>query len=435
MPKPAIAFLTTLSLVALPFNTIAIDVPPLTVCGSTMGQIVGAQIMEVLQATLGGYSFDVACQAHDACYGDCKTTKADCDKKLLTDAEGVCESARLRNFCISDAQGAFLLVSKMGEVPFREARANCSATALQNYPDAGTGGGGGVGVASTVGISKQGGRDAASASAVKVGSVTQGQLEVPQDQHYFRFTPQHRANYVVYTRGPTQTTGELYDERFNPLANNSFGGGGQNFRISQQLEPGRTYYVLVRGQPGPYSLHVDGPESLYSATELKMGSSTVPQCRSTEITNLARAALKDKAAGITFGYLCQPYIQTGLGLHAHAGIDLKAAERTPVYAIASGDVVAVDRQSLGKLMIKLPDGKRLIYLHLSRIDVHEGQSVSIGDPLGLSGSKGTDSPHLHIEVRTNYSGKFALGGDSCGGECSAAQVGDKTVDPAAVVSR
>ncbi len=64
-------------------------------------------------------------------------------------------------------------------------------------------------------------------------------------------------------------------------------------------------------------------------------------CVTSDIQPLARAALKDKAAGVTFGYLCEPYIQTGLGLHAHAGVDLKATVGTPVYAVADGEVVSV----------------------------------------------------------------------------------------------
>ncbi len=85
-------------------------------------------------------------------------------------------------------------------------------------------------------------------------------------------------------------------------------------------------------------------------------------------------------------------------------------------------------------MIKLPGANRLIYLHLSRIDVPLGQKVLAGDKLGLSGSTGTAKPHLHIELRTNYNGKLAMGGDSCGGECSTTQVSEKTVDPATVLN-
>jgi len=39
-------------------------------------------------------------------------------------------------------------------------------------------------------------------------------------------------------------------------------------------------------------------------------------------------------------------------------------------------------------------------MHFSRIDVHEGQRVAIGDRLGLSGATGrVTGPHLHWAVR------------------------------------
>jgi murein DD-endopeptidase MepM/ murein hydrolase activator NlpD len=47
-------------------------------------------------------------------------------------------------------------------------------------------------------------------------------------------------------------------------------------------------------------------------------------------------------------------------------------------------------------------GRRLqtVYAHLKRIDVLSGQSVEMGDPLGLIGQTGmTTGPHLHFEIR------------------------------------
>jgi len=39
-------------------------------------------------------------------------------------------------------------------------------------------------------------------------------------------------------------------------------------------------------------------------------------------------------------------------------------------------------------------------MHLSRIDVHEGKQVSLGERIGLSGATGrVTGPHLHWAVR------------------------------------
>lgn len=164
---------------------------------------------------------------------------------------------------------------------------------------------------------------------------------------------------------------------------------------------------------------------------------------SPSITPLARVALKGNAAATTSEYLCQPYIGNGTGLYAHAGVDLRAAVGTPVYAIKGGNVVAVDGNGvvtgnngsgLGKVSVRLADGKLVNYLHLSNISVAKGD-IRVGDQIGLSGSTGASGPHLHIEVRTSdYNGTSAIGGASCGGTCSVEDIKLKTVDPATVVT-
>jgi hypothetical protein len=96
--------------------------------------------------------------------------------------------------------------------------------------------------------------------------------EVRADHHYYRFVPKVKANYLIYTRGPTDTHGELLDEKFKRKASDHNDGGGGNFRIAYEVEANRPYYVMVRGDPGEYSLHTDGPESSYSAQEVRVGS-------------------------------------------------------------------------------------------------------------------------------------------------------------------
>ena len=108
---------------------IANKAPSLTDCGSETWQRYLLQYNEVVQATIiGGFSFNTICQAHDACYGDCQTDKSDCDKNLLSDAERVCESIQNKALCIADAKLYFDAVSKVGDLAFSRARANCPTT-------------------------------------------------------------------------------------------------------------------------------------------------------------------------------------------------------------------------------------------------------------------------------------------------------------------
>jgi peptidase M23-like protein/putative peptidoglycan binding protein len=87
----------------------------------------------------------------------------------------------------------------------------------------------------------------------------------------------------------------------------------------------------------------------------------------------------------------------------HAGIDLIARARTPVYAAREGRVVFADWSEGGYGFLVVIDhghGERTFYAHLSRIDVKAGVWVGQGVRVGLVGATGdATGPHLHFEVR------------------------------------
>jgi murein DD-endopeptidase MepM/ murein hydrolase activator NlpD len=86
----------------------------------------------------------------------------------------------------------------------------------------------------------------------------------------------------------------------------------------------------------------------------------------------------------------------------HKGMDYRAPMGTPVRASNSGVVVlAMPLYYEGNCVI-IDHGLGLytIAMHFSRIDVKEGQHVSTGEQLGLSGATGrVTGPHLHWAVR------------------------------------
>ncbi|MEE1782008.1 LysM peptidoglycan-binding domain-containing M23 family metallopeptidase [Streptomyces sp. SP17BM10] len=87
----------------------------------------------------------------------------------------------------------------------------------------------------------------------------------------------------------------------------------------------------------------------------------------------------------------------------HTGQDFVASTGTPVRAVANGVVVKADNGGAygNEVEIKLADGKYAQYAHLSVIGVTVGQSVTVGQQLGLSGATGNvTGPHLHFEIRT-----------------------------------
>jgi murein DD-endopeptidase MepM/ murein hydrolase activator NlpD len=96
----------------------------------------------------------------------------------------------------------------------------------------------------------------------------------------------------------------------------------------------------------------------------------------------------------------------------HTGIDLDCSQETPILAAGAGTVtVAKERGGYGNLIvIEHDDGFQTYYAHLLRFLVEPGDEVNKGTVIALSGGDpnvpgaGTSTgPHLHFEVRQDYS--------------------------------
>jgi murein DD-endopeptidase MepM/ murein hydrolase activator NlpD len=86
----------------------------------------------------------------------------------------------------------------------------------------------------------------------------------------------------------------------------------------------------------------------------------------------------------------------------HKGMDFRAAMGTPVRAGNSGMVVLARPLYFEGNCVVIDHGLGLftVSMHLSRIDVKEGQRVRLGERIGLSGATGrVTGPHLHWAVR------------------------------------
>jgi hypothetical protein len=86
----------------------------------------------------------------------------------------------------------------------------------------------------------------------------------------------------------------------------------------------------------------------------------------------------------------------------HKGMDFRAPTGTPVRAGNSGVVVLARPLYYEGNCVVIDHGLGLytLSMHLSRIDVHEGQRMATGERLGLSGATGrVTGPHLHWAVR------------------------------------
>lgn len=86
----------------------------------------------------------------------------------------------------------------------------------------------------------------------------------------------------------------------------------------------------------------------------------------------------------------------------HLGVDIAAPAGTPVKAAAGGTVTLAEPDLYftgGTVVIDHGYGLSTLYVHLERIDVHVGDPVAQGQPIGLLGATGrATGPNLHWGV-------------------------------------
>lgn len=92
----------------------------------------------------------------------------------------------------------------------------------------------------------------------------------------------------------------------------------------------------------------------------------------------------------------------------HNGLDLKA-KYEDVYSMFPGTVTAASYSTSGGYYVTVDYGVCVCsYLHLSKIEVKNGQHVSAGQKIAVSGNTGkrTTGPHLHLSCKWSDTGKF-----------------------------
>ena len=88
----------------------------------------------------------------------------------------------------------------------------------------------------------------------------------------------------------------------------------------------------------------------------------------------------------------------------HEGIDIAVPEGTPAYVTRDGTVVKTYTEGDGSgygngLIVRHADNTYSLVAHNSQVLVQEGQNVSAGDQIALSGDTGASTgPHIHYEI-------------------------------------
>ena len=98
----------------------------------------------------------------------------------------------------------------------------------------------------------------------------------------------------------------------------------------------------------------------------------------------------------------------GIGSTNHKGVDIcNVGYTSSVFAVKSGKVILANTSGWGGgygnyVVIDHGGGVTTLYAHMSSVSVSEGQMVSQGTVIGITGNTGASTgPHLHYEVRIN----------------------------------
>lgn len=117
------------------------------------------------------------------------------------------------------------------------------------------------------------------------------------------------------------------------------------------------------------------------------------------------AATSGYTSPVEGGTVGTPYHQSGSMWSSgyHTGTDFVVPAGTSLKAVGAGTVVSAGWGGAygNQVVIQLADGHYAQYAHLSSLSVSAGQSVTVGQQVGLSGATGNvTGPHLHFEIRT-----------------------------------
>lgn len=87
-------------------------------------------------------------------------------------------------------------------------------------------------------------------------------------------------------------------------------------------------------------------------------------------------------------------------LKKHYGVDIPKPPGTPINNVLTGTVSSVeyDPDGFGNYLTVTSGTRRVLYAHLSSLEVTEGQKIKRGEVIGYVGATGSCSePHLHLE--------------------------------------
>lgn len=186
---------------------------------------------------------------------------------------------------------------------------------------------------------------------------------------------------------------------------------GSGAFLAARLADGRTITERLAIRPGNWRLEHVNASPTGGASSAEFQRRRAPEL---DRINAARALNSDSegwrqdfiwpASGRISGVFGSQRIYRGEPGSYHTGVDIARPSGTPVVAPADGVVILAAQTPFTLeghlLMIDHGMGLNSAFLHLSRIDVGEGDRVTRGQRIGAIGSSGrATGPHLHWSMK------------------------------------
>ena len=101
------------------------------------------------------------------------------------------------------------------------------------------------------------------ANPIYLNEAKTGTISASTDLHMYRFRPTTNATHIITSVGNTEVKAVLYDANFNVLETNSTRDGAVSFRVSEEMQLGKSYYVAISpkmpNSTGTYNLYIETP--------------------------------------------------------------------------------------------------------------------------------------------------------------------------------
>lgn len=178
-------------------------------------------------------------------------------------------------------------------------------------------------------------------------------------------------------------------------------------KVDVTLPDGSSLAGVIRIQPRDWPLqHIQGvppatvepPPAIARRIKAEQARVTAARVRDDARADFAQTFIWPVQGRIS-GRFGRARVYNGKPGAPHSGLDIAVPTGTPVKAPAAGIVTFADPDLYltgGTVLLDHGHGVSSNFLHLSRIDVREGQRVNQGDVIAAVGSTGRSTgPHLH----------------------------------------